>query len=95
MYQVGRPESQDRAGHGNWVCGVVLMMQMRENVRKAFQVWETDCSWSLISQGGHSCFGGSSSLTSEKVMKSHEPTRASVHLCQPRGVAERAGMVEV
>ena len=88
MHQVGRPESQDRAGHGNWVCGVVLMMQMHESVRKAFQVWETDCSWSLISQG-------SGSMTSEKVMRSHEPTRASVHLCQPRGVAETAGMVEV
>lgn len=54
--RVGRPESQDRAGHGNWVCGVVLMMQVHENVRKAFQVCEADCSWSLISQRGHSCF---------------------------------------
>ena len=71
------------------------MTQVHENVRKAFQVCETDCSWSLISQRGHSCFGSSGSMTSEKVMRSHEPTRASVHLCQPCGIAGRAGMVEV
>ena len=94
MHQVGRPESQDRAGvygHGNWACGATLTMQVPEDTRSAFQVWETDCSCSLIPQGGHSHFGSSGSVTSENVLRSHEPTRASVRLCQPCGVAERAG----
>ena len=66
------------------------MMHMYEDARRACQVWETDCPWPLIPQGDHNHSGSSSSVTSEKVMRSQEPTTASLPLCQPHSVVDRA-----
>lgn len=40
-------------------------MQVHKDPKRAFQVqvWEADCSWTLMPRGGHSRFGRGGSLT--------------------------------
>lgn len=64
-------------------------IHVHKDAKRAFQVWEADCSWTLMPQGGHNDFDSSGSVTSEKVT-GHTSLQGHLCLYQPRGVVERA-----